>query len=276
VEVHEIGWHDPYLRSFLRPDAAEVIDRATEAAVRQADHVITISESSRQQVLDAYQSDPARLHVVPCGVDLDSFRPGLGGGRGMVAKALGGTDRPYVLYAASLHPRKNLCGLREAMGLLVDAGFPHALAIVAGPAPDRVDSSDLDAAAEAPLPEAPGRIARVRRPSEPQLAALMAGADAFCLPSFSEGFGITALEAMACATPVVVSDRGALPEVVGDAGLVVEPTAEGIAAALRLVLTDGTVAGRLRADGRARAEGFPWSRTVDGWLTVLQLAAEER
>ncbi len=191
----------------------------------------------------------------------------------MVARALPGPDRPYVLFAATLHPRKNLHAVRAAMGILVDSGFPHALAIVAGPPPDRLEFSELDRAADAPLPEAPGRIARIRRPSQAQLAALMAGADAFCLPSFSEGFGLTVLEAMACGAPVVVSNRGSLPEVVGEAGITVEPTPEGVAEGLRRVLSDDARAGRMRVKGRAWAEMFPWSRTVDGWMSVLELAA---
>jgi glycosyltransferase involved in cell wall biosynthesis len=103
----------------------------------------------------------------------------------------------------------------------------------------------------------------------------MAEADAFCLPSLYEGFGLTVLEAMACGTPVVVSDRGALPEVVGDAGLVVPPTAGAVADALIRVLEDRSLADRLEADGVSRARQFTWSRTAAGWLNVLQQAAND-
>jgi glycosyltransferase involved in cell wall biosynthesis len=100
----------------------------------------------------------------------------------------------------------------------------------------------------------------------------MAEADAFCLPSFFEGFGLPALEAMACGVPVVVSDRGALPEVVGEAGLVVAPEPAPIQDALRRVLSDRCLAQKLGAAGLRRASGFSWRRTAEGWLAALQRA----
>ena len=102
---------------------------------------------------------------------------------------------------------------------------------------------------------------------------MLAGADAFCLPSLSEGFGLPALEAMACGAPVVAAARGALPEVVADAGLLVEPTAGALAAALDRVLTDPALARDLRGRARRRALELPWSRTADGWLAALEQAA---
>jgi len=101
----------------------------------------------------------------------------------------------------------------------------------------------------------------------------MAEADAFCLPSLLESFGLTALEALACGAPVVVSDRGALPEVVGDAGLVVEPEPEALAAALERVLGDAALDRELRAAGPSRAAVMTWEHTARGWLAVLQRAA---
>ena len=162
------------------------------------------------------------------------------------------------------------------MARLIADGLPHVLAIAGGPAPDRADSAALEAAARAPLPGAPDRVVRVGTPSDAELAALMAGADAFCLPSLYEGFGLTALEAMACGAPVVAADRGALPEVVGGAGVLVAPTPAGIAGGLRRVLGDRAESERLRAAGPARAAAFPWSRTVAGWLGVLREAVADQ
>jgi glycosyltransferase involved in cell wall biosynthesis len=106
--------------------------------------------------------------------------------------------------------------------------------------------------------------------SDAGLAREMASAAVFCLPSFSEGFGLPALEAMACGTPVVVGDGGALPEVVGDAGVVCAPEPDAIAEGLRRALADPGLGQR----GRERALRFPWRRTGEGWLAALRRALE--
>lgn len=280
VQVHEAGWFEPVLRDTLTTEFYEHIAPRTERAVHVAAHVITPSEASRRDLVRVYGLDPARVHAIHHGVD-PVFRPGVQGGGALVARARAARvrgdrpDAPYVLYAATLHPRKNLVLLREAMAALAAAEFPQVLAIAGGPAPDRADSSELERAATAELPGAPDRVARLREPTDSDLAALMAGADAFCLPSLYEGFGLTVAEAMACGAPVVVSDRGALSEVVGDAGVVVEPTAHALTTALRSVLTDPARAEQLGRAAAARARSFTWERTAAGWLAVLRSAAEQ-
>jgi glycosyltransferase involved in cell wall biosynthesis len=272
VQVHEAGWLDPELAGLLNREFLEEIAAQTGRAVGRAAQVITPSEAARRDVIAAYGLEPQRVHAIHHGVD-GVFRRGLSGGRELVAAARDGRDAPYVLYAATLHPRKNLAVLREAMTDVARAGLPHVLAIAGRPAPDRPDSSELIDAAAAELAGAPGRIAFLGEPSDLELAALMAGAGAFCLPSLYEGFGLTVLEAMACGAPVVVSDRGALPEVVAGAGLVVEPARERIAAALIEVLSDPARAARLGSEAAARAREFSWERTAEGWLAVLRAAA---
>ncbi len=176
------------------------------------------------------------------------------------------------MYVGILHPRKNLVAVRRAVADLAEAGHRHRLVIVGSPAADtRADRFEREARAE--LDRHPGRIDVRTGVPEAGLAALMAGADAFCLPSFYEGFGLPALEAMACGAPVVVSDRGALPEVVGDAGLVVAPSPEAVSGAVRRVVEHPQLAAELRAAAVKRAGGFSWERTARGWLEVLARAA---
>ncbi|MGH7698255.1 MAG: glycosyltransferase family 4 protein [Candidatus Dormibacteria bacterium] len=270
--IYEVGWHTAYLRSLLTPEFASMADGATRTAIEASDWVIVPAEASRSQVVEAYQVDPDRVRVVPLGVDLDHFRPGRAGGRQLVARARGGLDGPYVLFTGNLGPRKNLPAVRRAMAGIARRGLPHCLVVVAGGAPDRVDP-EADRMAGAELEGAPGRIVRIRKPSDAHLAALMAGADAFCMPSLAEGFGLPVLEAMACGTAVVTSNRGSLPEVVGDAGLAVEPTAEAVEDALAAVLTGARMRSQLGAAGRARAETMSWEATARGWLDVLSVAA---
>jgi glycosyltransferase involved in cell wall biosynthesis len=272
VEVHEAGWITPELRSTIDPTFLAHIAQHTEQAVHAAADVITLSASARSDLISAYGLEPERVHAVYPGVDaVFAGRPD--GGRALVASARGGRDLPYVLYASTLHPRKNLPLLRQAMAMLALEGLPHALVIAGGTAPDRADSAALERAATAELEGAPDRIVRFTAPTDTELAALMAGADAFCLPSLYEGFGLTALEAMACGAPVVVSNRGALPEVVGDAGLVVDPAPRPLTDALRTVLRDRSLAERLGRAGVERASAFTWERTAQGWLSVLLEAA---
>ena len=274
VQVHEAGWTEEDVRPLIDPDFLEVVlEGRVGDAVRAAVAIVTPSASSRQQVIDHWGIAPERVHAVPHGVDGDRFRPGRAGGADRVAAAGGRADVPYVLFVSQVHPRKNLEVLRAAMTQLAADGFPHQLVVVGGAAQDRPDSAALVQQAAAALPGAPGRVVLLQDLPEDAVADLMAGASAFCLPSLMEGFGLTALEAMSCGVPVVVSDRGALPEVVGDAGLVVPPTVEAVAAGLAGVLGDAERAAELGGAGRARAQTFPWSRTAAGWLAALEAAA---
>ena len=275
VQVHEAPWDDERRTPYLDPEFLEMTKALTAASVAGASHVITPSMSAAREVVGAYRVSPGLVTVAPHGVDAEVFSPELTGGRELVAAAAQGRSRPYVLFVGTVHPRKNLAGLRDAMTQLAGRGLPHALAIVAGPAPDRGDSETLLAAARAELPGARGRVAWLDAADDVALAVLMAGADALCLPSFGEGFGLPALEAMACGTPVVVSDRGSLPEVVGDAGVVCEPNPDALADALEGVLSDPAHAAELGAYGRELALQRPWSRTAGDWLLALRQAVTE-
>lgn len=273
VQLHEASWDQPDLREMFEPDFLAAYEQPSADAARSATMVLTPSGSSRDQIVRAYGVDNAKVHVVPFGVDAALFRPGRRRPRALLADAGYDPDRPYVVYVSVIHPRKNLEALREAMSILARRGLPHGLVLVASSAHDRRDRAELDARAVAELPDAPGRVVRLTGLSEPALASVVAAADAFCLPSLMEGFGLTALEAMACGVPVVVSDRGALPEVVGDAGIVTEPTADAVAHQLELVLTDRGAAHRLADAGRRRALELSWTATARGWLAALRAAA---
>ena len=221
--------------------------------------------------MEGYPLAPDRVIAVPHGVDADVFHPAARGGRAAVARALG-ADRPYVLFASIPSiAQKNLQALKTAMGRLAAGGLPHALVIAGGTAGG--ESPELLARIAADLPEAPGRVAWLGHQGDTELAGLMAEADAFCLPSLIESFGLTALEAMACGAPVVVSNRGALPEVVGNAGVITDPAPAALEAALRRLLGEPELAHHLRAAGRERALTMPWEATAAGWLAVLEAAA---
>ena len=271
AHFHEAAWDHPEVAGLLDPAFVARYAPPSAAAAAAATRLLTVSETSRRQLVAAYGVDPARVLVAHNGVDLHLHRPGLLGAADVVARAGGDPSRPYVLFVGTVHPRKNLAVLRQAMAELAAAGQPHALVLVAGPAPDRTDSAALAAAATLPIAGRP--VVNLAPLGDHDLARVLCGASALCLPSLMEGFGLPVLEAMACATPVVVSDRGALPEVVGDAGVVVEPTAAAVARGLRSVLEDPHRAAALGRRGRERALGFSWDAMVEVWLEALRQAA---
>jgi glycosyltransferase involved in cell wall biosynthesis len=269
AQLHEAAWNDPDTRAFVEPDFIAAYEEPSRAAARAAARVVTPSESSRRQIVDAYGVPPERVVVAPHGVDHAVFRPDA---PALVPRVTGDVDRPYVVFVSQLHPRKNLDALREAMTRLARRGYPHTLVVVGGHAADRRDAAELVRRAAAALPGTEGRVRRLEALTETELAGVLAGAAAFCLPSFMEGFGLTALEAMASAVPVVVSDRGALPEVVGDAGIVTAPTADAVEAALARVLDDDACARELGKRGYERSLEFTWARTASRWRVALDEA----
>jgi glycosyltransferase involved in cell wall biosynthesis len=269
IHLQEATWNDPSTRPLLGAKFLEQYERASRGAAETAIAVITPSESSRQQILREYGLDPAHVVTVPLGVDLANFRPLRPGADALIARAGGDAGRPYVLFVSTVHPRKNLPALRQAMTALAGRGLPHALVLAVAPPADRDDAQELFAEAASDLPGFGGRVVVLRDLSDVELAALMAGAAAFCQPSLMEGFGLTALEAMACGVPVVVSNRGSLPEVVGDAGVVSEPDAGALEEALYAVLTDPERAAALSRAGLARSLQFSWRSTAEGWFQVL-------
>jgi glycosyltransferase involved in cell wall biosynthesis len=271
--VYEVGWGDPELDRDYAPEFVARIAKGTEDAVRRSDHIVTCSFSSKDQIVNTYGVAPERVHVVPLGIDPCVFRPVGPLATHSQLRTRAGLTGPYVLFAASLHPRKNLLSVRRAMTGLARRGFPHTLAIVASPAPDRPDSSHLEQQAFAELPGFPGRVVRIIDPSDHELNALMAGAVAVCQPSKAEGFGLTVLEAMAAGAPVVVSNRGSLPELVGRGGLIVEPTPEGVERALEDIITHPSAARRMSARALRRARRLTWDRTAEGWWRVAATAA---
>ena len=125
------------------------------------------------------------------------------------------------------------------MEQLLHEGFPHCLVLV-GKAPSHLggDLEAIEEQATRQFQSFPDRVIWLKDISDMQLAILMANADVLCAPSQHEGFGFTVLEAMAAGTPVVVSNKGSLPEIVGGAGRIVEPTVNEVVVALKAILSN--------------------------------------
>ncbi|MGI5167456.1 glycosyltransferase family 4 protein [Spirillospora sp. CA-253888] len=229
--------------------------RRVGGVTRVADAVITVSEFSAGEIHRAFGVPARRLHVIPPGVDTGRFHPG-GDGDGALLGPLALPPR-FVLFLGSPAPCRNV-------PLLVEATARLGVPLVAAGAADTGDRAAVRALA------AP-HVRRLGRVPDGLVAPLLRAAAVLALPSSREGFGLPVLEAMACGTPAVVSDRGALPEVAGGAAQVVRSlTVAGLAAALAEVLEDESYAIGLREQGFGHVRRFTWDAAARRHLEVFR------
>jgi glycosyltransferase involved in cell wall biosynthesis len=248
----------------LAPLYARVMLRV---AVRRARRLITVSESTRRDLVERLGARPDRIRVIPNGVGAP-FEPA--DRPGAVDPTLDqlGVVRPYFLFAGNPLPHKNVARLLDAF-----AGLPPALGrlvLVGIPPAARAQVEGLCAA------RGLGARVHVLAPvTTSVLAQLYQGATVVVCPSLWEGFGLAALEAMACGAPVVAGNRGGLPEVVGDAGLLVDPTdVDALREAMYTLAGQEPLRAALRARGLARARAFTWRHVAEATVAVYREALE--
>lgn len=250
----------PWLRDFFQ--------RWAPTWMRQADHIICVSEHTRRDITHLYGTDPERISVVYQCAD-DAYRPVTDEARLARVRARYGIDRPYVLCVGRVELRKNVVGLLRAFEALQSSYGDDLLLVLAGP---RADDAH-DPTGKLPAEGKQGATIVTGYVPTEDLAALYSGGEVFCYPSFYEGFGIPVLEAMQCGAPVVTSRVSSLPEVGGDAPLYVNPYDPGhIAHALRRVLEDERLRAEMRRRGLARAEQFSLRRFGAGTAEAYQRA----
>ncbi len=255
VTIHDL--------SFLRyPEGAEpklrrYLGKAVPRAVRRAELVLADSENTRNDIIELLGTSPEKVEVLYPGVE-GRFRPVQDERLLSAARAVYGLDFPFILTVGTLEPRKNHALLLNAYAVLRELPeVPHKLVIAGG---------------EGWLYE--GVLRRVEELSlerdvvflgfvpDEDLPALYSLADVFVFPSLYEGFGLPPLEAMACGTPVVASRSSSLPEVVGDAGLMVPPdNPRALAGTIHKLLNDQVLRQKLIERGVSQAQKFTWQRT---------------
>lgn len=247
------------------------LDWAVRHAVRHAAHAIAISESTKRDLVAHYGIAPDRVAVVYGGTD-PSFSPPPS--RQHVANFRARRELPekMILHVGTIEPRKNIALLVRAFARARrTAGLTHCL-VLAGARGWK--HADVDAAIrEQRVGDAVIFAGYV--PSD-ELADWYRAADLFVYPSRYEGFGLPPLEAMACGTPVVTSNASSLPEVVGDAAILVSPDDEdGLAEAMVRVLTTPTLRDEMRERGLAQAAKFSWARTARETVDVYRRVLEQ-
>jgi glycosyltransferase involved in cell wall biosynthesis len=229
---------------------------AWRGALRAA-KMIAVSEFTRQEVISRFAVDPGRIHTIPEGVE-PHFRT-LDASALMDAKNKFALPERFVLHVGSTQPRKNIEGL-----LRIAAGQDVPLVQAGG----RPTKKQMRLVAELGLVKQVHFLGKV---TEADLVALYNLAAVFVFPSLYEGFGFPPLEAMACGTPVVSSNLSSLPEVVGEAGLLVDShNIEAFQEAVAKVLEDGDLAENLRKRGLEHASKFTWKTTARQTLQVYE------
>ena len=265
LTIHDLAplrWPKHYLRL---PYAA--LGHAWQYALaKRADAIIAVSEATKADVVARLHVPEERIRVIPEAVDA-SFAPPSHEDGAAIARARFGIPARYVLYVGQFDPRKNMAGLFAAFARaaardrdlrLVVVGTLGRLAPLMRSA---LDASGLD----------PERVVITGAVDDRTLAALYAGAECLLHAAWLEGFGLTALESLAAGTPVVAYRAGAVAEVVGDAGVLVdEREPDALGEALVTLLDDAAVRARLAERAKPRAARFSWDRAADDTLAVYR------
>ncbi len=245
VTVHDLGYklfpqaHPRWQRLYL--------DWTTRYSARRARVVLADSQATRDDLARFYGIPTDKVRVVYAGVDAPTVLP-------CDLRAFYGIDKPYVLFIGTLQPRKNIAGMIQAYATYrqrVAAPVDFVLAGGKGWLFDEAWVRGVDG------------VKWLGYIDEAHKGALLAGAQALLFATLYEGFGFPVLEAMHCGTPVIAANTSSLPELVGDAGVLVDPTdTSGIAAALVQVLADDALRAELIQRGRAQAARFTWERAA--------------
>jgi glycosyltransferase involved in cell wall biosynthesis len=263
VTVHDLAYMESSLHRIRSHLYLSVL---TALAIRKATRIICPSTFTRAALVRHYPELDDRIRVVSEGVDerfcpqprksVDSFRERLG------------LHQPYVLFVGTIEPRKNIARLIRAFDAAVARnGFEHEL-VIAG------DSGWRNSDVQLEISRARARVRLLGYVADKDLALLYSGADLFAFPALYEGFGLPPLEAMACGVPVLTSNQGALPEVVGNAAVMVDPVDEdALATALSDLLGDPALRARLRRLGLEQAKKYRWEVAAEHTLAVYAEAA---
>jgi glycosyltransferase involved in cell wall biosynthesis len=264
VTIHDLAFleHPEY----AVPALAAYLKQVVPQALAEADVVATVSDEVSKTVIKHFQTPTEKLTVVPNGVAPHIRRitdPVLLG----ATQHKFGLKHPLVLGVGTLEPRKNHSGLIRAFYQVQQKKHgPAMLAIAGGEGWLYEETRQL--VTELKLDK---KVRFLGRVTDLELITLYSMADVFAFPSFFEGFGIPPLEAMACGAPVITSNTSSLPEVVGDAALMVDPhDTDALAAAIMRLLTDEALRENLRQKGYQRAAHYTWAHSAQKMLTIYQ------
>ncbi len=252
LTVHDLSFvrvpetANPRLKAYL--------DAVVPRSVRRADHILADSQATKDDLIALYNTPADKITVLLSGVDA-RFQPT---NDPSVRQKYALTERPYLFSVGTVQPRKNYVRLIQALAVLREHGHDFDLVIAGGkgwlddPIHAAIQMLKLD-----------DHVHLIGFAADSDLPALYSAALITAIPSLYEGFGIPVLESMACGTPVITSTVSSLPEVAGDAALLVDPTdLDALIDVLDRLIGSETLRNDLAARGLARAREFTWGRSA--------------
>lgn len=266
ITVHDLAFL--LYPHFLTKEAARYYGQIDQA-VRYTDHIIAVSESTRQDTIKLLGVPDRKITVIHEAANPIYRQIPSDEARRHVVETYG-LDREYILFVSTIEPRKNLPGLLQAYRKLLD-DYKRPEGLVLAGSRGWLSEEVYSAVETLNLSEHVRFLGRV--PST-HLVHLYNAARLLVHPSFYEGFGLPPLEAMTCGTPTIVSNVSALPEVVGDAAILIDPhDIDGLTVAMWRILTDEDLCASLIAKGFKRASKFSWKRAAQETLDVYRQVA---
>jgi glycosyltransferase involved in cell wall biosynthesis len=269
VSIHDLSFE--HLPQTFKWRSRKQLRITVRRSAREAAQVIALSEYARADIVATYHVSPEKVKAIPLAASAH-FRPVKNEEELQRVRQTYGIEGEYILSVGAIQPRKNLSRLVAAYASLrwVKPEVKLPKLVLAGKCAWLYDET-LRTIKELAVSDV---VILTGYVPENDLPALYSGALCFVYPSYFEGFGLPPLEAMKCGTPVIVGDRTSLPEVVGDAGLLVDPFDAGaLAKAIERVISDSNLRAELSVKGLARAKLFDWRETARQTLAVYEKAA---
>lgn len=253
----------------FRPERQRYLAALTRVSAKRARRIMTDSANTKADVTELFDVPPERIEVVYPGLDDAVFHP-FPEDELTEFRRRKGLPETFILYVGTLEPRKNVASLVRAFALLSERGVSEVPLVIGGGRGWMYDEifAEVERSGQSDQVVFPGYI-----PPE-ELAQWYAAATVFVYPSLYEGFGLPALEAMACGTPVIVSNTSSLPEVVGDAGIQVDPLrTDELAEALVEVLQSKAKREQMAQAGLLQAASFTWNKAAQQLMQIYRQAS---
>jgi alpha-1,3-rhamnosyl/mannosyltransferase len=266
ITIHDLIF-DRYPKYMPIPISHPYYRLLMRLSTHSAQNVITVSQSTAGDLNQYYHTPFEKITVIPEGVD-QSFRPVMDTGQMDTLRRRYQLDNPFILNVGARRPHKNISTLIEAFAYI--APITDYVLVIAGPNDHRFPNTMEQYAADLNLSD---RIRFLDWIPETELPGLYSLADMVVLPSFIEGFGLPALEAMACGTPVIAADNTSYPEVVGSAGILIDPhSVTQLAHQIHQLVEKQDRRNYYREVGLRQAAAFTWERAASATLQAYQKA----